>query len=412
MHPIYDFLIINNWSKTWAWWADFIAITTVLLLFSWLLRIIARFIFVNASHKISEATKTTIDDALIENKFPKNISRFVPYFFLQAIIPFWSNGNEKVEVWITAIVDVYAVLIAILIIRSLLKSLRQQLQKQKQFKDKPIDSYIQVVMIFLWGIGILLGLSILSGKELIYFFTGLGAISAVILLVFKDTILGFVASIQISANDLVRIGDWITMESYGADGDVIEINLSTIKVRNFDNTITTVPTYKLLSSSIKNWRGMSESDGRRIKRPLFIRASSICFLSAKDLESISQLDRFKNFVKNKKNEIEVYNRQTEANTSVPLNGRNLTNLGLFRSYIQTYLSQHPNINQNLTVMCRQLAPTPHGIPLEVYAFTYDKVWKNHEVISADIFDHILASASFFKLKIFEFEQHGSNSQHL
>jgi miniconductance mechanosensitive channel len=404
MHPFYDLLIDNNWSKTWAWWANFAAITIILLLISWLLRVIARFILVNASSKISGATKTTIDDALIEHKFPKNVSRIVPYFFLHAVIPFWSNANEKVNEWITAIVDVYAVFIAILIIKSLLRSFRQQLQKQKQFKDKPIDSYIQVVMIFLWGIGILLALSILSGKELVYFFTGLGAISAVILLVFKDTILGFVASIQITANDLVRIGDWITMESYGADGDVVEINLSTIKVRNFDNTITTVPTYKLLSSSIKNWRGMSESEGRRIKRPLFIRASSIRFLNAKELESVSQLDRFKTFVENKKNEIETYNKATKTNTSIPLNGRNLTNIGLFRSYIQTYLSQHPNINQNLTVMCRQLAPTPHGIPLEVYAFTSDKVWKNHEGISADIFDHILASASFFQLKIFEFEQ--------
>ena len=404
MHPFYDLLIDNNWSKTWAWWADFAAVTIILLLISWVLRVIARFILVNASSKISGATKTTMDDALIEHKFPKNVSRIVPYFFLHAVIPFWSNANEKVEEWITAIVDVYAVFVAILIIKSLLRAFRQQLQKQKQFKDKPIDSYMQVVMIFLWGIGILLALSILSGKELVYFFTGLGAISAVILLVFKDTILGFVASIQITANDLVRIGDWITMESYGADGDVIEINLSTIKVRNFDNTITTVPTYKLLSSSIKNWRGMSESDGRRIKRPLFIRASSIRFLNAKELESVSQLDRFKNFVENKKNEIEAYNKATKTNTSIPLNGRNLTNIGLFRSYIQTYLSQHPNINQSLTVMCRQLAPTPHGIPLEVYAFTSDKVWKNHEGISADIFDHILASASFFQLKIFEFEQ--------
>ena len=407
MHPIYDFLVINNWSKTWAWWADFAAITVILLLISRVLRVIARFILVNASSKISDATKTTIDDALIEHKLPKNVSRIVPYFFLHAVIPFWSNSNEKVDEWITAIVDVYAVFIAILIIKSLLRAFRQQLQKQKQFKDKPIDSYIQVVMIFLWGIGILLALSILSGKELVYFFTGLGAISAVILLVFKDTILGFVASIQITANDLVRIGDWITMESYGADGDVIEINLSTIKVRNFDNTITTVPTYKLLSSSIKNWRGMSESEGRRIKRPLFIRASSIRFLNAKELESVSQLDRFKTFVENKKIEIETYNKATKTNTSIPLNGRKLTNIGLFRSYIQTYLSQHPNINQNLTVMCRQLAPTPHGIPLEVYAFTSDKVWKNHEGISADIFDHFLASASFFQLKIFEFEQQTS-----
>lgn len=404
MHSLYDFLIHNNWSETWAWWADFTAISTILLIISWVLRVIARFILVNASHRISGATKTTIDDILIEHKLPKNVSRFVPYFFLHAVIPFWSNGNEKIASWITAIVDVYAVLVGILIITSLIKTFRQQLQKQKQFKDKPIDSYIQVVMIFLWGIGILLALSIMSGKELVYFFTGLGAISAVVLLVFKDTILGFVASIQISANDLVRIGDWITMESYGADGDVIEINLSTIKVRNFDNTITTVPTYKLLSSSIKNWRGMSESDGRRIKRPLFIRASSVRFLNAKELENVSELDRFKTFVENKKNEIEAYNKGTKTNTSIPLNGRNLTNLGLFRSYIQIYLSQHSSINQKLTVMCRQLAPTPHGIPLEVYAFTSDKVWKNHEEISADIFDHILASASFFQLKLFEFEQ--------
>lgn len=404
MHILFDFLINHGWSTSWAWWADFTAVTIVLLFVSWILRVIARFILVNLFHKISSATKTTIDDALIAHKLPKNVARFIPYFFLHATIAIWSNGNEKVGEWITAIVDVYAVLISILIIRSLLRTLKQELQQRQQFRDKPIDSYIQVVMIFLWGIGILLAFSILSGKELVYFFTGLGALSAVILLVFKDTILGFVASIQISANDLVRIGDWITMESYGADGDVIEINLSTIKVRNFDNTITTVPTYKLLSSSIKNWRGMSESDGRRIKRPLYIRASSVRFLNVHELEPIEQLDRFKPFIQAKRNEIEAYNASEKANTTIPLNGRNLTNLGLFRAYIQTYLTQHPSINQKLTVMCRQLPPTPHGIPLEVYAFTTDKVWKTHEAISADIFDHILAAASFFHLRLFEYEQ--------
>ena len=409
MHPIYDFLINNNWSQTWAWWADFTAITIVLLIISWLLRVVARSILVNVSHKISGATKTTIDDALIEHKLPKNVSRFVPYFFLHAAIPFWSNGNDKVDSWITAIVDVYAVLIAILIIRSLLRTFRQQLQKQKQFKDKPIDSYIQVVMIFLWGISILLSLSILSGKELVYFFTGLGAISAVILLVFKDTILGFVASIQISANDLVRIGDWITMESYGADGDVIEINLSTIKIQNFDKTITTVPTYKLLSSSIKNWRGMSESEGRRVKRPIYIRASSVRFLNENELDIIGQVERFRDVVNEKKKDIHAYNEALKADTSIPLNGRNLTNLGLFRSYIQTFLEQHPEINQNLTVMCRQLPPTPNGIPLEVYAFTINKQWKNHENISGDLFDHIIASAAYFQLKLFEFEQQAPSS---
>ena len=407
MHIFYDFLIELGWSATLAWWADFALLSLILLIIAWLLRVFARFLLVSVFHRIAASTKTTIDDTLVENKFPKNISRFVPYFFLSALIGLWANGNTTVESWLSAIVNVYAVFVTIVTIRSLLRTLKQELQNRPQFKDKPIESYIQVVMIFLWGIGLLLAFSILSGKDLVYFFTGLGALSAVILLVFKDTILGFVASIQIAANDLVRIGDWITMESYGADGTVIEINLSTIKIQNFDNTITTVPTYKLLSSSIKNWRGMSESEGRRIKRPLYIRASSVRFLSDEELTGITKLERFKTVVQEKKAEIEAYNKTLKANTSIPLNGRNLTNIGLFRSYIETYLEQHPSINKNLTVMCRQLAPTPNGIPLEVYAFTSDKMWKNHETISADIFDHILASASFFHLRLFEFEQQGS-----
>ena len=404
MHIIYDFLIGLGWSATLAWWADFILFSLILLTVAWLLRVFVRFILIQVFHRIVNSTKTTIDDSLIENKFPKNISRFAPYFFLSAAVGLWANGNISIENWLHALLDVYAVFVAIVTLRSLLRTLKQELQSRTQFKDKPIESYIQVVMIFLWGIGLLLTFSILSGKDLVYFFTGLGALSAVILLVFKDTILGFVASIQIAANDLVRIGDWITMESYGADGSVIEINLSTIKVQNFDNTITTVPTYKLLSSSIKNWRGMSESEGRRIKRPLYIRASSVRFLNDEELTGITHLERFKAIVQAKKEEIAAYNKARKTDTSIPVNGRNLTNIGLFRSYIETYLEQHPSINQKLTVMCRQLAPTPNGIPLEIYAFTSDKAWKNHEMISADIFDHILASASFFHITLFEFEQ--------
>ena len=321
MHIIYDFLSELGWSAALAWWADFVLLSLILLIIAWLLRVFARFLLVSIFHRISASTKTTIDDTLVENKFPKNISRFVPYFFLSALIGLWANGNTIVESWLTAIIDVYAVFVAIVTIRSLLRTLKQELQNRPQFKDKPIESYIQVVMIFLWGIGLLLAFSILSGKDLVYFFTGLGALSAVILLVFKDSILGFVASIQIAANDLVRIGDWITMESYGADGNVIEINLSTIKIQNFDNTITTVPTYKLLSSSIKNWRGMSESEGRRIKRPLYIRASSVRFLSNEELTSIAQLERFKSVVQEKKAEIEAYNKALKANTSVPASSK-------------------------------------------------------------------------------------------
>lgn len=404
MHIIYDFLTGLGWSATLAWWADFTLFSLILLTAAWLLRVFVRFILIQVFHRIATSTKTTVDDSLIENKFPKNISRFVPYFFLSAAVGLWANGNTDIENWLHALLDVYAVYVAIVTLRSLLRTLKQELQNRVQFKDKPIESYIQVVMIFLWGIGLLLTFSILSGKDLVYFFTGLGALSAVILLVFKDTILGFVASIQIAANDLVRIGDWITMESYGADGSVIEINLSTIKIQNFDNTITTVPTYKLLSSSIKNWRGMSESEGRRIKRPLYIRASSVRFLNEEELTGITHLERFKAIVQAKREEIAAYNKALKTDTSIPINGRNLTNIGLFRLYIETYLEQHPSINQKLTVMCRQLAPTPNGIPLEVYAFTTDKAWKNHEMISADIFDHILASAPFFHLLLFEFEQ--------
>ena len=404
MHILYDILTTLGWSDILAWWADFTAVTIVILFLSWLLRVIARYILIAVFHKIAKSTHSTLDDALIQHKFPKNISRFVPYFFLTLMVSIWANGNAIIDHWLVVAIDIYAVFVTILTIRSLLRAARQELQSRPQFMDKPIDSYIQVVMIFLWGIGLLLTFSIFSGKELVYFLTGIGALSAVILLVFKDTILGFVASIQIAANDLVRIGDWITMDSYGADGDIIEINLSTLKIRNFDNTITTIPTYKLLSSSIKNWRGMSDSEGRRIKRPLYIRASSVRFLTEQEIAGMEQLDRFKTVVQEKKADIKAYNQGLKTDTSLLLNGRNLTNLGLFRTYIETYLEQHPSINQDLTVMCRQLAPTPNGIPLEVYAFTKDKDWKNHEVISADIFDHIVASVSFFHLTLFEFEQ--------
>ena len=404
MQFLEDLLINNGLSENLSWWLNFIFTSLILLTIAWLLRLITRRILIFLFNKFAKTTKFTFDDALVKHKFPKNLSRYIPYLFLSSVTGLWSNNSEIVLSWLSAIIDLYAVLISVYLIRSFLRAAREELQKKDQFKDKPIDSYIQVVLIFIWSLAILVSFSIVSGKELIYFFTGIGALSAVLLLVFRDTILGFVASIQIAANDLVRIGDWITMESYGADGDVVEINLSTIKVKNFDNTITTVPTYKLLSSSIKNWRGMSESDGRRIKRAIYLSASSIKFLNHEELTSIKKVERFKSFVESKIKEVDDHNKSQKSDTTIPLNGRNLTNIGLFRSYIETYLFTHAEINQNLTVMCRQLSPTPYGIPLEIYAFTIDKVWKNHERISADIFDHVLSSASYFQLRLFEYEQ--------
>jgi len=213
--------------------------------------------------------------------------------------------------------------------------------------------------------------------------------------------MGFVASIQVSVNDMVRIGDWVTFEKYGADGDVAEINLSTVKIRNFDNTITTIPTYALISDSFKNWRGMVNSDGRRIKRALIIQQNSINYLDDKEIEELKKIDLISTYLTTKQEDINQYNSENKANKELLLNGRNLTNIGVFRKYIDTYLNNHSAINKNMMIMVRQLAPTPQGIPLEIYAFSSDKTWANYEYIMADIFDHIIAAVPYFKLDLFE-----------
>ncbi len=256
-------------------------------------------------------------------------------------------------------------------------------------------------MIFLWFIGAILILSVLTGRDIGSFLTTLGALSAVLLFVFKDTILGFVASVQITVNDTVRIGDWISMPNSNADGDVIAISLSTVQVQNFDKTITSIPTYKLISDSFINWRGMSESAGRRIKKSLLIKISSIRFLEAEELVELKKIDRISAFIKERQKEIEDSNSEKNIDKSLLINGRNFTNLGLFRYYAQSYLKSHEQINQNMTVMCRQLAPTAQGIPLEIYAFSKDKEWINYEHISSDLFDHLLAAIPYFHLKCFE-----------
>ena len=256
-------------------------------------------------------------------------------------------------------------------------------------------------MVFLWLVGLIVSISILSDRPLARFFTTLGAFSAVLLLIFKDAILGFVASIQISVYDTVRLQDWITMEKYGADGNIIEINLTSVIVQNFDNTITSIPTYSLISDSFKNWRAMSNSGGRRIKRAVSIKMSSIKFVSSEDLEKLKGIELISSYVEEKSYEIERFNSENNINKKILINGRNLTNFGIFRKYIDLYLEQHPKINKELTLMTRQLTPTSKGIPLEIYAFSTNKEWVIYERIIADIFDHICASVSYFDLEIFE-----------
>ena len=399
-----EFLNGQDINPELVWWIDFLIISSLVLGTSFLLVISSRLIISRFLKKLAKRTKTNLDDYLLSSKFPLYFSRVIPYFFLLWAIPFWIIDSPYTTSIIMILLNIYGVIVTILIFRSILQTLRSFLFSLDSFKDKPIDSYIQVFMLLIWAIGIIIIFSILTGKEVGYFLTAMGAISAVLLLIFKDTILGFVASIQIAANDLVRIGDWVTMEKYGADGDVIEINLSTVKVQNFDKTITTIPTYNLISDSFKNWRGMAESAGRRIKRSIIIRTSSIRFLEGDDIERLKNIERISTYVIEKISEIKKDNEITNSNKSLAINGRNLTNLGVYREYVETYLNTHNKISNQLTVMCRQLTPTQYGgIPLEIYAFSTEKEWVSYEHLIADIFDHLLSSLSYFRLESFELD---------
>ncbi|MGB0198912.1 MAG: mechanosensitive ion channel family protein [Flavobacteriaceae bacterium] len=418
-----DFLTNKGWNVDLAWWVDFLVVSLILVLVAIVLDLIAKRLIKGLFKRLAKRTKTRLDDHLLDARFPTYVAQLAPYFFLHAALPYWVVERIKIfnpeqGAFVTALegvnrgnftqgidtlLNVYGVLITIWILRSLLHAVRSYLRSLESFKDKPIDSYIQVFMIVIWVVGIVVLFSIITGREIGYFLTAMGALSAVLLLIFKDTILGFVASIQIAANDLVRIGDWVTMEKYGADGDVVEINLSTVKVQNFDKTITTIPTYNLISDSFKNWRGMAESGGRRIKRSILIQTQSIRFLEDADLTNLQRIERIADFLKERKAEIDAANAGIDK--SLAINGRNLTNLGLYRKYIENYLEKHPKINSDLTIMCRQLPTTSYGsTPLEIYAFSSDKVWKNYEHITADIFDHLLAAVSYFDLRCFELDR--------
>ena len=386
--------------------------TYILIIFSLtvLLWFISRRILRSFFYKVSKNTKSKFDDFLLKNKVPSIIACFPPilllFFSLDDILSKYPNILEFIEI----LLEVLGTLISIVFVKRLLNSIKDYLKTLSNFRDKPIDSYIQVIMIFIWFFGIMVIFSIISGKDIGTFLATLGALSAVILLIFKDTILGFVASIQVTVNDIVRIGDWITMKSYYADGDVIEINLSTVKVQNFDKTITSIPTYKLVSDSFINWRGMSESGGRRIKRSILIKVSSIKFLDDEQLTKLKQIERISSFITKRKEEIEKENKDKGVNKKLLLNGRNMTNIGLYRRYALAYLKDHPQISQDLTVMVRQLAPSPEGVPLEIYVFVKDKVWVNYEKIMSDIFDHLLAAIPTFDLECFEYTSEKSFSK--
>lgn len=399
----YELLKYFECDDTFAIYTNLFVNIAILIVVSYILDFIFKKIFIIILAIFAAKTKSSFDDLLVANKTAKYLAHLMPLLFIYKTVPiilhdftYWEGVFEKG-------IRIYIIILSLWITRSVFNALKDYLKEKPRFSDKPIDSYIQVIMIVLWTFGTASFIMILFDTNAKTLITTFGAVSALIILIFKDTILGFVASIQVSVNDMVRIGDWITSDKFGADGSVIEINLATVKVRNFDNTTTTIPTYSLITDSFKNWRGMLNSDGRRIKRHILIKAQSVRFIETHELEKFKQIQHLTNYIEHRQSDIDKFNQNNNINKSIIVNGRNLTNLGLFRKYINQYIQTHPGVNKEMTLMVRHLQPTEKGIPLEIYCFSKDKTWVNYEHIMADIFDHIIASVKYFDLEIFELQ---------
>jgi len=400
--------IIRNWlinagiSEIYSGYVKNAIVIVAIILFSIIVYFITKKIIIQILKKIALKTKFTWDDVLIEKRVFHRLAYLVPAIILHALVPSTITGYD---IWISVLqggLKIYIIIIILLVINSFLNALNEIYQQEfESAKSKPIKGYIQVVNIVAYVIGVILIISIIINRNPVTLFAGLGALSAVLLLVFKDSILGFVASIQLSANDMVRIGDWIAMPKFGADGTVVDINLTNVKVQNWDKTISTIPTYALISDSIQNWRGMEESGGRRIKRSININMSSVKFCSEEMLKRFQKIHVIKDYVIKKQEELDAYNEKKNIDNSILVNGRRQTNIGIFRNYLEAFLFNNENINHNMTFMVRQLPPSEKGIPIEIYVFSKVQEWIKYEQIQGDIFDHILAVIPQFDLQVFQ-----------
>lgn len=334
---------------------------------------------------------------LLERKVFRKLSHIVPaiiiYYFSSTFLPF-KGLIEKGAI-------AYLIIVLLTVVNSLLNAITDIYETFDISKYRPIKGYVQVVKIIVITLGVILVIASLMGESPLILLSGIGALSAVFLLVFRDSLLGLVAGVQLTSNDMVRVGDWIEMPKYGANGDIIDISLNTVKVQNWDKTITMVPSYAMISDSFINWRGMQSSGGRRIKRSLFIDTNSISFCTEEMIEKFKNIHYLKDYIIDREREIAEYNEEHQFNRSNPVNGRALTNIGVFRAYISNYLQNHPGINQDMSLMVRLLAPSENGVPLEIYAFTNDVRWVVYESVQGDIFDHLFAVAQEFGLRLFQ-----------
>lgn len=376
-------------------------LTLLVFTFIMVVTFISRKILLGIVPVILKKTTNRFDDYMLKNRAFLHLARIIPLILTLPMIPVILSAYPQWEKFVTKIFQIILVIGWAYFFRSIFRSIRDQLGDNKAFADKPLDSYMQVVNIILFIIATIIAFTIISGIAPMKILGTMGAASAILLLVFRDTILGFVASIQVATNDMVRIGDWIEMPKYGADGQVLEINLNTVKIQNWDKSVSTVPTHFLVSDSFKNWRSMVESGGRRIKRAINIKISTIRFLKPEELNRLREIHLISHYIAEKQQEIEDWNQSHDIKKTLLINGRNLTNVGIFRQYISQLLQHHPLIKKDMAIMVRQLSPNELGLPIELYMFAADTRWANYEEIMSDIFDHLLAAVSHFNLEIFE-----------
>ncbi|ASM10717.1 miniconductance mechanosensitive channel [Serratia marcescens] len=371
----------------------------LIVLISVVIHLVLHRVVLAALQRRGQQSQRVWQQAITQYKLFQRVALLLQGVIISIQATLWLQSGSQTQAVIVTAAQVWILAFTLLSLFSLLDTLLALLRQSPISNQLPLRGIFQglkLVAAILIGIMIV---SLLMGKSPLLLLSGLGAMTAVLMLVFKDPILGLVAGIQLSANDMLKIGDWLEMPKYGADGAVTDIGLTTVKVRNWDNTVTTIPTYALISDSFKNWRSMSESGGRRIKRSLNIDTGSVHFLSEEEQRRLQRNPLLHSYLNVKTQELSQHNQEIAVDLASPLNGRRLTNLGTLRAYLEAYLRAHPRIHQNMTLMVRQLAPTPEGLPLEIYAFTNTTVWAEYESIQADIFDHILAVIDEFGLRV-------------
>lgn len=386
---------------------DQLIIIALILIFAFLSDWFCRKVIMQGIRRLTQKTKVKWDDLVFNDKVLDSFCHIIPPVVIYALIPMAFSAGSEFLSFILKMCMIYIIAVSLRFVNVFLGVLFELSNQKVELRNRPLKGVYQIIQVGLFFIGTIIIISILINKSPIHLFAGLGASAAILMLVFKDTIMGLVSGVQLSANDMLRPGDWITMPKYGADGTVIEVTLNTVKVRNWDNTITTVPPYALVSDSFQNWRGMQEGGGRRVKRSINIDMTSVRFCTQEMLDKYRHIVLLKSYIEDTENTVRTYNEENGLDESNLVNGRRQTNLGVFRAYLECYLRNLPAVNKDMTYMVRQLQPTEKGIPMEIYFFSVEKSWIPYEKVQADVFDHVLAVIPEFDLRVFQ-EPSGSD----